>query len=243
MKRRLPVKKVVVPLSLVVVLLGLISFSLNHPTAMARSPIADVRLDGFRYIVNQDDVGDFFVHVEWNQRSVAGLKAYAAESRRQGEFLLRQGVDQFYVLVVFNHPLSVEEFTRLVADADMQVKRYSIDVIDGQGMRATIGGSPIGGELVPAWMLQDALQRMAEVSGGQTKFVGFYEVEGIVSGEGYKKLLAHPRVFLVDVSVTLAHRILRERGWKVRLDKIQRTGGSPYWDMENFGLEHFGGGG
>lgn len=242
MKRRFPVGKVTAFLSLVVVLLGLISLPPNPPAAMARSPIADVRLDGFRYIVNQDDVGDFFVFVEWDWHSVAGLKAYAAESRRQGDFLLRQGVNQFYVLVAFNHPLSVEKFTRLVADVDMQVKSYRIRVIDGQGMRATIGGSPIGGELVPAWRLQDTLQRMAEVSGGQTKFVGFYEVEGVVSGECYKKLLAHPRVFLVDVLVTLARRILQQRGWKVRLDKIQWTGGSPYWDMEDLGLEHFGGG-
>ncbi len=33
------------------------------PHAEGDSPIADMRLDGFRYVVNRDDVGSFFVWV------------------------------------------------------------------------------------------------------------------------------------------------------------------------------------
>ncbi|WP_448590659.1 hypothetical protein [Thermoflexus hugenholtzii] len=63
------------------------------------------------------------VFVWWDGSSISGIKADAAESRRQGELLLRQGVHTFYVQAVFNAPLSLEEFTSLVMETGMRVKK------------------------------------------------------------------------------------------------------------------------
>ncbi len=153
--------------------------------------------------------------------------------------MLRQGVHPLYMVITFRWPLSPEEFTQLIAESEMHVTKYRIRVIDGRGARATIGGQPSANERIPAGMLSTAIEGIEQASGGRAELKGFFETQGIVYQEGYRRLLAHPKVFLVDVSVTLAHQILQSRGWKVRLDEIQFAGGSPYWDMEDLGLDLF----
>ena len=204
-----------------------------------QSVLLDETLDGFRYVVNQDDVGSYFVYVFYDGNSVAGLKAYAAESRKQGERLIRQGVDRLYVEVTFNAPLSIAEFTRLVSETGMEVAHYNMRAIDGRGDRVGIQGSPRAGNLVPADTLGEVLKGIESQAGGQVEFQGFTGVAGMVTRTGYQKLLTHPRVFLVDVTVNLAYQFLRSRGRDVDLRDISLLSPPPFWFMEKMGLENF----
>lgn len=64
---------------IITLLMSVLAFRV--PREADQSVSADVKLDGFRYIVGQDDVGSYFVTVFFDEGSVAGLKAYAVESR------------------------------------------------------------------------------------------------------------------------------------------------------------------
>jgi len=204
-----------------------------------QSVLLDETLDGFRYVINQDDVGSYFVYVFYDRDSVAGLKAYAAESRKQGERLIRQGVDRLYVEVTFNAPLSIAEFTRLVSETGMEVVHYNMQAIDGRGDRVGIQGGPSAGDLVPADTLEKVLKGIESQAGGQAEFQGFTGVAGMVTQTGYQKLLAHPKVFLVDVTVNLAYQFLKSRGRDVNLHDISLLTPPPFWFMEKIGLGNF----
>ena len=201
--------------------------------------IADVELDGFRYVVAEDDTGSPLVTVFYLENSLTALKAYAAESRTQGEILLRAGIEPLYVEATFNSPLSAGELAELVGQTQMQVAQYNMRAIDARGDRVGLQGSPRGDELVPAWPLDEMLRGVAENSEGEAEFKGFISVQGMVDREGYEKLLSHKKVFLVDVTVNLAYQVLKERGRTVSPLDIQLLMVPPYWYMENLGLENF----
>lgn len=223
--------------AVIVLLVGVLA--LRAPEAAGRSVIADVELDGFRYVVAEDDMGSPLVTVFYPENSLTGLKEYAAQSRAQGEILLSAGVEPLYVEVTFDSPLSAGELAELVAQTEMQVAEYNMRAIDARGDRVGMQGSPRGDELVPAWPLEQMLRGVAENSGGEAQFKGFISVQGMVDRRGYEKLLSHQKVFLVDVTVNLAYQVLKERGRTVSPLDIQLLMVPPYWYMENLGLENF----
>jgi len=223
--------------AVITLLMGVVAFRV--PSEADQPVSADVKLDGFRYIVGQDDVGSYFVTVFFDDSSVAGLKAYAMESRRQTDILLQQGIDTLYVEATFNSPLSLDEFAELVVQSGMEVDYYNMRAIDAQGDRVGMQGGPSEDELVQAWLLDEMLRGIERNSGGKAEFKGFISVAGMVNRQGYQKLVAHPKVFLVDVSVNLARQVLQTRGRPVNLREIQLVVGPVYWGMENLGLQSF----
>jgi len=223
----------------VVALVGLVLVGRPGRKGSNGEVIADVQLDGFRYVVAEDDMGSPLVTVFYPENSLMGLKAYAAESRAQGEILLRAGIEPLFVEVTFNSPLSAGELAELVAQTEMQVAEYNIRAIDARGDRVGMQGSPRGDELVPAWPMEQMLRGVAENSGGEAEFKGFISVQGMVDRRGYDKLLSHQKVFLVDVTVNLAQQVLMEQGRTVSPLDIQLLMVPPYWFMENLGLENF----
>ncbi len=98
--------------------------------------------------------------------------------------------------------LSVQDFENFVQENSLEVENFEIRVIDEQGLRATLGGRPDGGDLYPE-------QKLNEFLDGQKTIKGVYIVKANmpVEQELFDKFHNDNRVFVADVS----EKILEEK--------------------------------
>lgn len=217
------------------------------PSSEARSVIVQDYLDAEKtilYIGNVDDSGAPFAVVMYDASSPEAIRHYAAASRARGQELIDSGVTELYVWVTFRYPLDLSVFEDMVKQSGLDVKGYQLRALGQKGDRVTINGGPERGVLVPLEQLDRAMKGIQAHENNQAELKGVFAVSGVVSVEGYKKLVQDPHVFLVDVTGSLVyhHPAFKNRvrmGWKEFVDMFQFVSGSPFWYMENFGLEKF----
>lgn len=219
------------------------------PSSEALSVIVRDYLDAEKtilYIGNVDDSGAPFAVVMYDASSPEALRHYAEASRVRGQELIDSGVTELYVWVTFRHPLDVSTFEDLVKRGGLDAKRYSLRALGQKGDRVTISGGSERGVLVPLEQLDRAMKGIQAHENNQAKLKGVFEVSGVVSVEGYKKLVQDPHVFLVDVTGSLVYlnptfRDKTRIDWKEFIARFQIEGspGGPFWYIEDFGLEKF----
>jgi len=217
-------------------------------TADARGVLVQAYLDTdqtIAYVGNVDDTGSPLMAISYDTSSISSLRHYAVESQARGDALLKAGVSDFYVWVTFRRTLSADEFRALVKETGLSVQRYTMRAIGADGSRITIGGGPVDGEVLPTQELDEALTQVQAREGDQAlTFSGIFEVLGTVNATGYKQLRSAPDVFMVDVTGTLVYRNANFQrstrfSWKDFVAKFQISGNSPFWYMEDFGLDNF----
>lgn len=191
-----------------------------------------------------DDSGAPFAVVMYDASSPEALRHYAEASRVRGQELIDSGVTELYVWVTFRYPLDVSTFEDWVKQGGLDAKRYYLRALGQKGDRVTISGGSERGVLVPLEQLDRAMKGIQAHENNQAELKGVFEVSGVVGVEGYKKLVQDSHVFLVDVTGSLVyhHPAYKNRvrmSWQEFVDRFQFGSGSPFWYMENFGLEKF----
>ena len=236
-------------LSVALLIAVVVWFFGRAPSSEARSVIVQDYLDSEKtilYIGNVDDSGAPFAVVMYDASSPEALRHYAEASRVRGQELIDSGVTELYVWVTFRYPLDLSVFEDIVKQSGLDVKRYTIRALGQKGDRIGISGGPLDGVLFPPPLLDRALESIQEHENGQAELKGVFEVTGVISAEGYQKLIQDPRVFLVDVTGSLVyhHPAYKNRvrmDWKEFIASFQIGSGpgAPFWYMEDFGLEKF----
>lgn len=173
------------------------------------------------------------------------LNEYATISKVQGEALATAGVPSLYIWVTFRHPLAPAEFEAFVKDYGLDVRHYTLRAYGEKGDRITINGGPMDGQLFPD-IFDHAMQSIQQRENGQARLSGVFDVKGTVAASNYSKLTADPRVFIADVTASVAFREMNARGmlnnltWDEFVSQVQ-VGATlgPFWQMEDIGLDKF----
>lgn len=187
----------------------------------------------------------YVVSAHAGKATAQDLNEYAAINKAQGETLTAAGVASLYVWVTFRHPLAPAEFEVFVKDYSLDVRHYTLRAYGEKGDRITINGGPVDGKLFPD-IYDHAMQSIQQRENGQARLSGVFDVKGQVAASNYSKLTADPRVFIADVTASLAFREMNARGmlnnltWDEYVSQVQ-VGATlgPFWQMEDIGLDKF----
>jgi len=179
--------------------------------------------------------------------SVEGIRAYISFNLQNTHELLKTDRKLLYVHVVFNHPLSQDEFEQLVKAYALKPYAYSIRAIAPDSTRATIYGGPADGKLIPTDLLDMVSQDLQQRDGSTIK--GWVEVSTIVQSADLVSLLSNPMVYTIDVTETLLRNAITfEKLQAVEVEdtvvqmylkgqaQIQISRPPLYWFLEEYGL-------
>lgn len=193
------------------------------------------QLDGWGYVAATDG-NQTSVIVLYEELTQSGVKAFDEANRR----LANQVAGPVSVSVVFQRPLSVDEFKELVQQTKLSIQSYTMRAVDVAGTRITIDGAPDGNTLVPQGMLERMLSHAKDDFSGFT-FKGIITVEATANPAQLRKLLADERVFTTDVSRAVATEHARAKLAAhnpnvAQLPTSSRLATPLYWVMEDVGL-------
>lgn len=209
-------------------------------------PIVSRSYDSWSFSAARLASGRVRVTVDYDATSRAGIEAFAGAMRAEGARLLREGEQEFDVLVTFRRPLSTEEFQALVTSGDMAVRGYTIRTFQSDGLRGTTGQAAGGDKTVTVTgreFADSVAGLMAQLGDpafqprGDKRVTGwgFISVEGTVNAAGYLAFVAAAETYVVNVGATIALREVRNiEGRRPREYEVR--GMSPYWWMENYGI-------
>jgi hypothetical protein len=197
--------------------------------------------------------------VYYDTHSVQALQAYAAANRTlAGQ--LAQTPGGVRVDVTFRDYVAPESFQAWLRAHDFYNGWYGVRVVDPQGRRADIAVpfQYTGG--LPDWLMQGQVAPvsvwttyapppptpiggydMPDVAPAQT-VRGIYYVSGMVDVAQLAGIAADPLVFLADVTPNVVRADLLSKGVLVAspyLNWVVIRPASPFWAMEDLGLEHF----
>lgn len=178
------------------------------------------------------------VSIAFDHTSVQALKAFAQSNTDIAKTLNIPGTT-LDARITFNHPLSVDEFKKFVADNGLNVSGYSIRVTAPDGTRWTIVGTPTGSDLVSQSHLNNYVAGVQQQAPNAT-LNGVIDVTASFSAPRYTALQAVPGVFLIDVSRTVAKQeAIAALPATFDPKKLTIDEGPVYWYMENLGLQNF----
>lgn len=234
--------KVIAGSATVAIVFGLGLF-MHRDIATASSPTAPQeptapfqgQFEGWNYLAAQDD-DHISVLINYEKLTPEGIKAFAAANRK----LVEQLRGPASVAVVFQRPLSIDEFKYLVQQSSLQVESYTMRAVDVTGTRITMQGAPIGRELVPQDMFNATLAHVQSQSSGVV-FKGVITVDGTATPAQLKQLLTDERVFTTDITRTVAVENARAqiaaRAANLKQLPIESRLVAPlYWFMEDTGV-------
>lgn len=172
-------------------------------------------------------------YVEFNQQTVSAL--LAAKQR------------QFYALVVFSRPLSRAEFENFASAYALRPTGYSLRARAPDGMRSTIFGGPVEGQLIPDELLKLATQDMEARDG--TALTGWIDVSTVVDAKNLAQLVQDPLVYTVDVTETLLRNNITSaalsaagaddttlKAFHTGTLQVQMSRAPLFWFLEDLGL-------
>lgn len=185
--------------------------------------------------------------VTYDYSSMDGILKYVAFNRRTIERLLKSQQKEFRALVVFNRPLAQPEFEQFIASYKMEPYAYTLRAVSPDGMRTTIYGAPVNGELVPMDLMNLITNDVKQRDG--TALRGWIDVSAKMPRKALTKLLKDNRVYTVD----LTESVMLNSITTVKLDAANASQqllqdfarGKPsiqvsrvplYWSLEDFGL-------
>lgn len=194
------------------------------------------------YTAGREDDGALVIHVRYDDRSIAGLRAYATANRTLAQQLAREG-GQAEVQITFRAPVSPDEFRTWAASTGLKVKTVTLRTVEGDGRRSTLGVHPQATDPLPQAAID---RRLASVSQTQRsgKLIGPLTVQGVITvtasvdAKRLPSIAGDPRVFLADVTPAVTRRALTTAGVS---DAARGTVfvKPPFWQMEDLGLDNF----
>ena len=219
----------------------LIGVRLHGDGALAAAqPPADPQViseqfDGWAYQAALDDT-TLSIIVNYDKLTPEGIKAFGEANRK----LVDQVDGVVQASVVFQRPLSVQEFEGLVQQNRLSVESYILRAIDSTGGRITIQGAPDNDELVPQQMLRTILNNVDSHLPG-TAFKGIVAAEIRADQAQLKQLLTDNRVFTTEVARAVATKRARAQVAAQNPDRAEiaarsRLSAPLYWFMESTGV-------
>jgi len=113
-----------------------------------------------------------------------------------------------------------------------------------KGDRITVEGGQQDGVIFPA-MYDRIIESVQAHENGNAQIGGVFQVQALIEPNAYQKLLEDARVFMVDVTATLAYHELVSRklttmSWTEYTNRVQLgITNEPFWHMEKLGLVKF----
>ena len=186
-----------------------------------------------RQIINA--APEFHATIRYASSSIGDLKAYASENRQLATQLISTTTTPVEVEVTFNTYLQPDQYRQWIADTGFRPRIASVRAVDSADLnhRWGVGVSPLGTDVLP----QSALD--LEWPGSPDLTVkGVFSVRGNIAPGKLARLLSDPVVFLPDVSYAVVRREMEGTiapiGFNMTVDLD-----SPFWQMEDLGLENF----
>ncbi len=187
---------------------------------------------GWKVHVVQDE-GCVVVGVSYEMHTPEGIRAYVTANETLADTVFDHPERWVPVLVTFDHPMAIDRFGDLMAQADVQVESYALRAFDRDGNAVTIGGEPQGDVLVPEGKLR-LFAEMAAEAGRPYHLAGVIWVIGEINRDGYRVLTNSEDVFLVDVTRGAAQEEAQKAtGLAIPIGNV--TVISPYPMMERLG--------
>lgn len=199
------------------------------------------------------DWGDLFAMVHYDDSTVAGVQAYTQANRDLAAQLAQQGIDvpfgpgpgQARVDLTFRSYVAPDQ-ARTWMQAHHLLTQYAVlRVYDPQGTRLdlTVPTSDVNYPL-PADDIDRALNPEDTPSCGPftLRGGGVYFVTALADPAQLPALAADPLVYLADVTPNAVRHDLWQRYDVTHASSFQWVhvqNGSPFWAMEDLGLEHF----
>jgi hypothetical protein len=197
--------------------------------------------------------GDLFAAVYYDDSSVAGLAAYVQANRDlAGQFAQLGGDESFSpsrglarVDLTFRGYVPPEQARAWVQAHHLLTDYAVLRVYDPQGLRLdfTVSTSDVN-DPIPTWYIDRELNPPGAPACGPFTLSGggVYFVTALADPTQLPVLAADPLVYLADVTPNVVRRDLWQQYQETRTDSFQWVhvqNGSPFWQMEDLGLEHF----
>lgn len=190
------------------------------------------------YQANESGANDVEAAIHYDKKSTQSLKAFVKTNKDLAKQLKSNNTQRLESLVTFKRALSVEEFTRLVAEQNLTVHSYILRMVTPAGLRITITGTPDTSALVPEDKLNREKANVLQRYPGTT-LQGVVDAEISFDVKQYDALQAHNEVFLVDVTKTFVRQELNQLFPNADPKRVYVDVEHPYWFMEDLGLRNF----
>ncbi len=217
---------------LIVAILALV-FVVQTRVAMVASPYFEGETSSFRYTGQGQANGNLYVTVSVDFDDPVARENYLAANRQRGQVLLAQ--DTMYPLplqITFAAPVSLQDARTLVSETYVQVNSFALVG------RSSLDGKKRGGH----WEFGGLDRAVAEVrsmdpatvTGEQLVLAGVMVIQGTVTdASGLARLLADPRIYLVDTSEVELRTLITQRH---RLESTSKdldiSIPSPFWSLD-----------
>lgn len=160
---------------------------------------------GVSYVIGVDNLhNEVNGMIEYNQDSVASIEKYREFNNQELAKILQDAnaTDSIPARITFSKPLDQAEFTKFVSQYEIDVKFYTIYMLEPDGKIATIQGSPSDAELIPGEYFDMATTSISQEYNNGAEFVGWVEIDGTVQVNHISEMKTDHGVFLIDVMQT-----------------------------------------
>jgi hypothetical protein len=173
-------------------------------------------------------------NVHYDFDTVAELNAFAAANRELALDLVSRG-GQVEVYVTFRTYLTPEQFRAWVTSRGATVSRSELRTEDQNSQEGTLwqGAIPGDTEPLPQDRLDSALQKYSAT------LRGVYSTIITVDATRLPEITTDPLVFIANVTPNVARNELHAVGWQTQPNSLYVDPPSPFWKMEQLGLENF----
>ena len=208
----------------------------------------------WQYTYSYDrDWGDLFAMVHYDDRTVAGVQAYVQANRDLAAQFAQQGIDvpfgpgpgQARVDITFRSYVAPDQARTWIQAHNLLTAYAVLRVYDPQGTRLDLTVSTYDVNYpLPAGNIDRALNPEDTPSCGPftLRGGGVYFVTALADPAQLPALAADPLVYLADVTPNAVRHDLWQRYAPTHTPSfqwVQVQNGSPFWRMEELGLEHF----
>jgi hypothetical protein len=193
----------------------------------------------WRYKAGRHSDFGIAVNIHYDLSSVAALRNYAAANQALAT-QLASGGGQAEVYVTFRTYIAPEQFRAWVRAKGVTVVRSMLRSIEPNGNLGTVGQGTHPGdtEPLPQDRLDEALVRGPRDPSATLR--GLYFTIITVQASRLPEIAADPLVFIADVTPNVVRNELAAAGWEgVDQATIGVFPNSPFYMMEEFGLENF----
>ena len=191
----------------------------------------------WKYVASRGGDAGLYAWVSYNSGSIAGIQAFADANRILAN-QLASGSGEVQIDLTFRDYVAPAQFRTWAASMGLQVADSGVRFIEHSGMRGTLGLPAQGSDFLPQGPIDDLLTTTDPNRGAPLTLRGVFYTRGSINAQQLTAIAADPLVFLPDVTANIVHNELREIGIP-NADTVRANAGSPFYQMEDFGLENF----
>jgi hypothetical protein len=180
-------------------------------------------------------------NINYDFDTVAELNAFAAANQVLATSLASRG-GQAEVYVTFRTYLTPEQFRAWIRARGANVGQSMLRTVYPDGQEGTLGQGSHQGDTEP--LPQDRLDKALQIQlRGEVKYAltlrGLYYTLITVDATRLPEIAADPLVFIANVTPNVVRNELHAVGWQTQEKSLFVNPPTPFWKMEELGLENF----